>query len=267
MIGEAVRRARNVAYRLASPADGLWRRVTGRPILPPLWLRRHTGAVGRFESAATQTAEFLDGLGLVEPGYCVLDIGCGAGAMVAEFTRRIGPAGRYVGFDVHAPSISWCRERYGADPRLTFELAGVSSAYGSRSGPPAASYRFPIDDARADLVLAKSVFTHLLPEDAAHYLSEIRRSLRPGRTAVVTAFLFDPSGPSLEGVRRAFPWDERAGLVRWRLRSRPTAAVAYAKPFFETLLARAGLRLAWMSPGYFPGADRLAGQDTLLVGH
>jgi hypothetical protein len=55
--------------------------------------------------------------------------------------------------------------------------------------------------------------------------------------------------------------------VRWRLRGRPTAAIAYAKPVFEGLLAGAGLRLQWMSPGYFPGADRLAGQDTLLVGH
>jgi len=267
MIGEAIRRVRNAAYRMASPAEGLWRRLSGRAALPPLWLRRHTGAVGRFESAARQTAEFLDGLALVEPGHRVLDIGCGAGAMVPEFAQRIGPAGRYVGFDVHAPSIHWCRERYGIDPRLTFELAGVSSAYGSRSGPPAASYRFPIDDGLADLVLAKSVFTHLLPEDTAHYLSEIRRALRPGRTAVVTAFLFDPSGPALELVRNAFPWDDRGGLVRWRLRSRPTAAVAYAKPFFEGLLAGAGLQLAWMSPGYFPGGDRMAGQDTLLVGH
>jgi SAM-dependent methyltransferase len=267
VIGEALRRGRNAAYRLASPVDGLWRRLAGRAELPPLWLRRHTGAVARFESAARDTAEFLDGLGLVEPGHRVLDIGCGAGAMVAEFSRRLGPEGRYVGFDVHAPSIRWCRRRYAADPRFTFEVAEVASAYGSRSGPPTTSYRFPVETAQADLVLAKSVFTHLLPEDAAHYLGEIRRTLRPGRAAVVTAFLFDAAGPALESVRRAFPWEDRGGLVRWRLRSRPAAAVAYARPFFEGLLADAGLRLQWMSQGYYPGADRLDGQDRLLLGH
>ena len=32
----------------------------GRDRLPPLWLRRHTGPVARFESAARETAEFLD---------------------------------------------------------------------------------------------------------------------------------------------------------------------------------------------------------------
>ena len=267
MIGEILRRGRNAAYRLASPADNLWRRLSGRAALPPLWLRRHTGAVARFESAARETAAFLDGLGLVEPGHCILDVGCGAGAMVPELARRLGDGGRYVGFDVHAPSIHWCRKRWAADPRLAFEIADVASAYGARSGPPAASYRFPLEDGLADLVLAKSVFTHLLPGDAAHYLSEIRRVLRPGRTAVVTAFLFDPAGPALERVRGAFPWDDQGGLVRWRLRARPTAAVAYAKPFFEGLLAVAGLRVAWMSPGFYPGAERLGGQDTLLLGH
>jgi hypothetical protein len=54
--------------------------------------------------------------------------------------------------------------------------------------------------------------------------------------------------------------------VRWRLRTRPTAAVAYEKSQFERMVGAAGLRVQWMSPGYFPGTDRIAGQDTLLLG-
>jgi SAM-dependent methyltransferase len=267
MIAASLRHLRTAAYRLASPVDALARRLAGKPPLPPLWLRRHTGAVRQFEIAGRDTAAFLDSLGLVEPGHLVLDVGCGAGAMVPEFARRIGPRGRYVGFDVHAPSIRWCRRRFADDPRLSFEDARVASPYGRARGPAATTYRFPVDDGASDLILAKSVFTHLLPDESVHYLSEIRRCLRPGRTAVVTAFLFDPAAPAVDGVRRAFPWEDRGGLVRWRIRSRPSAAVAYAKPFFETLLARAGLRLAWLSPGWFPGSDRLSGQDSLLVGH
>ena len=267
MIAEALRRGRNAAYRIASPADAWLRRLAGKPSLPPLWLRRHTGAVSRFESAARETGAFLDSLGLLEPGHLVLDAGCGSGAMVPELLRRLGTDGRYVGFDVHEPSIRWCRSHW-ADPRLSFELARVASAYGDRSGPAAATYRFPLDDGRADLVLAKSLFTHLMPDDAARYLSEIRRCLRPGRAAVVTAFLFDPSdAPALGRTRRAFPHASSDGDVRWRFRSRPAAAVAYAGPRFDGLLAAAGLRLQWMSPGFFPGADRLASQDVLLLGH
>jgi len=113
-------------------------------------------------------------------------------------------------------------------------------------------------------VIAKSLFTHLLADDAGHYLGEIRRVLRPGRTAVVTAFLFEPE--RLPRVQRVFPFEDPSGRVRWRLRSRPTAAVAYARELFEEMIAAAGLRLQWMSPGYHPGEARLSGQDTLLLG-
>ena len=259
-------RARALAYRIAGPAEGAWRSVVGQPPLPPLWLRRHTGPVARFESAARETAEFLDRLGLVRPDDCVLDIGCGAGAMIPEFARRLGPAGRYLGFDVHAPSILWCRKRYARDPRFTFQLAAIASAYGSASGPAATTFRFPADDATVDFVLAKSVFTHLLGPDAAHYLSEARRVLKPGSAAVVTAFLFDASDHALPLVRRAFPFGDPEGIARWRLRTRPTAAVAYERSAFERMVQGAGLRVQWMSPGYFPGGDRVAGQDTLLLG-
>jgi SAM-dependent methyltransferase len=266
MIADALVRARTLAYRLAGPFESAWRRASGRPPLPPLWLRRHTGPVGRFESAARATGEFLDGLGLVGPTDRVLDIGCGAGAMVPEFARRLGPEGRYVGFDVHAPSILWCRKHYGRDPRFAFELARSASAYGSSSGPAATGFRFPLDDATADFVLAKSVFTHLLAPEASHYLSETRRVLRPGQAAIVTAFLFDESGSGLTHVHRAFPFGDADGLVRWRLRARPTAAVAYARSAFERIVGEAGLRVQWMSPGYFPGGGPVSGQDTLLLG-
>jgi len=255
---------RTLAYRIASPAERAWRRVAGREPLPPLWLRRHTGPVARFEIAARETAEFLDRLGLARPGDTVVDIGCGAGAMVPQFARRLGPEGRYVGFDVHAPSIDWCRARYAHDPRMSFTLAEIASAYGTASGAPATSFRFPIEGAAADLVLAKSVFTHLLAPEAAHYLAETGRVLKPGSAAVVTAFLFEASPAGLPLVRRAFPFGD--SVVRWRLRARPTAAVAYERSAFEGMVAAAGLRVQWMSPGYFPGSASVTGQDTLLLG-
>jgi SAM-dependent methyltransferase len=267
VIAEAIRRVRAAAYWVAGPADSLWRHATGRASLPPLWLRRHTGPLRAFESAARETAEFLDRLGLLRGEETVLDVGCGAGAMVPELARRLGPTGRYIGFDVHAPSIRWCRKRYASDPRLRFELADVASAYSASSGAPASSYRFPVADGAADLVLAKSVFTHLLETDARHYLDEIRRVLTPGRGAVVTAFLFDDSGASPSGVARAFPHEEAPGGARLRSRARPTAAVAWGRSRFERMVSAAGLRVVWFSPGYFPGGPQPAGQDSLLLGH
>ena len=263
MIADALRSARTGLLFAASPLDAAWRRLRGRAALPPLWLRRHTGAVSAFESAARETSAFLERLGLWNGLRTVLDVGCGAGAMVEEFRRRLPADGRYVGFDVHAASIRWCRRRWANDPRLAFELASIASPYGASRGAPAASYRFPFEDGTADLVLAKSVFTHLAEDETRHYLSETRRVLRPGRPAVVTAFLYEPGAP---GVATAFPHVAGTGM-RIRSRARPSAAVAWEKARFLSMVEQAGLRLQWHSEGYYPGRSRRDAQDVLLLGH
>ncbi len=154
------------------------------------------------------------------------------------------------------------------DPRLRFETAAVASAYGSSRTGSADAYRFPVEDAGAGLILAKSLFTHLRRADAAHYLREMRRALSPGHAAVVTAFLFDDTGTGMDLVRREFPFSEdEEGRIRFRSRLRPTAAVAYAKSEFVALVEQAGLRVQWLRPGYFPGSSPVTGQDTLLLGH
>jgi SAM-dependent methyltransferase len=210
----------------------------------------------------------IDQLALVRPGDRLLDIGCGPGAMVVGLLARTGTAGSYVGFDVHRPSVEWCRRRYGADPRCRFELARLASPYARKNGRPVEEYAFPIDKGQADFVLAKSVFTHLLPAEAEHYLSEIHRALRLGAPAVVTAFLFAPDSRTGTGHSRFFRGADPTGRVRSRSRLRPQAAVAYERDYFFELVTNAGLRVQWLSPGFFPGdGDCLSGQDVLLLGH
>ena len=180
---------------------------------------------------------------------------------------RLGARRRYVGFDVHEPSVLWCRRRFANDPRFAFEVARVASPYGTRRDrrPRAAASRWR--DGEAGLVIAKSVFTHLLEPEARHYLSETRRVLRPGRSAVITAFLFDRGGPHYDAARRVFPHGSPTGTARWRSASRPTAAVAYDRAIFESFVEAAGLRVQWIYFGYFPGSDRLTGQDIVILGH
>ena len=57
------------------------------------------------------------------------------------------------------------------------------------------------------------------------------------------------------------------GTVRWRSAMRPTAAVAYDRAIFESFVEAAGLHVQWIYFGYFPGSDRLTGQDTVILGH
>lgn len=263
---EALITARTALLRTAGPVDALRRRLTGRADLPPLWLRRHAGPTGRFESAARHAAALIERFGLVREGDRVLDVGCGPAAMAPHLGQLIGAEGRYVGFDVHAPSIAWARRRFAGDPRFRFELAALASPFGG-GGAPVENYRFPADDASADFILAKSVFTHLLESEARHDLSEIRRVLAPGRTAMITAFLFDPESRTGVGRSRRFRFADRAGAVRFRSRARPQSAVAYERGPFLTMLDSAGLRIGHEVHGFYPGdADPPTGQDVLLLG-
>lgn len=260
---ELLRAARTAAFRAAGPCDRLARRLTGRGDLPPLWLRRHAGPVGKFESSARDSAALIDRLGLLREGGRVVDLGCGCGAMVPSLVERIGERGAYVGVDVHAPSLSWCRQRWRRDPRVRFERVTMRPPYGGGGDPGAA--RLPVADGAADFVLAKSLFTHLLADEAGDYLREIRRMVAPDGAALVTAFLFDGERFAASPPP-AFPHPRVGSPVRWRRALRPTAAVAYERRSFLDSIADAGLTVAEEIHGFFPGESAVpTGQDVLLL--
>lgn len=258
---ELVRTTREQLLRLVSPIDAAWNRAWGRPPLPPLWLRRHTGPVKDFIPAAREMATWIDRLTPIRESAVVLDIGCGCGAMVGSFQERLGPQGQYVGFDVHEPSITWCRENL-AQPRFSFEFADVDSPYSLKPSRSACAYRFPLGDRRADLVLAKSVFTHLREDDFRHYLTEIRRVLVvPTGRALISAFLFESDTTS-----PIFPWSAPDGLSRWRFRRRPEAAIAWKREAVFSWCEAAGLEVDGFAQIFWPGTQRvLKGQDLLIL--
>src|SRR5262249_27476818 len=220
-----------------------------------------------FESSARELDAWIERLGLLRETDFVLDVGCGPGAMALRFSRRSWH-GTYLGFDVHEGSIRWCRKTFAADPRFRLEGARVASAYGTADAPPGSDYRFPVGDGEAQLVIAKSVYTHLLEAEARRYLAETARVLEPGRGALVSVFLFDPV--RLAGGE-ASPFFRVAGpdpAVRFRRASRPEAAVAYQMARFQEMIEAAGLRILWTCFGFFPGGDpQPRGQDLLLLGH
>lgn len=251
----ALKTARWAGLRLLGPVDAMTRLAQGHGGVPPLWLRRHTGPLASFETAAREMAVLLESLEVVAPGDLVLDAGCGAGAMVPTFARLLGPSGRYMGFDHHEPSLRWCRRTFRQDPRLRFEA--------SRRG---AEGRLPAADGAAGFVLAKSLFTHLAEREARGLLSEICRVLRPGGRALVTAFLFEPG----EGEARAskfFPFASPDGSCRWRWEAQPESAVAFEKSRFLEMIAAADLRFDWAGQGFYPGSAAPRGQDVLLLSH
>lgn len=226
---------------------------TNRP-KPPLWLRRHTGFPSQIERAANAIRMVVEELGLVRPSDTVVDIGCGFGVMANELGPLLGPQGNYLGVDLHGPLVRWAQRHIAIhDRRFRFILAHDSEGRG----------RLPISDGGADFVLAKSLFTHLTETPARLLLKEIARVLKPGRTALLTAFIYEAAHRPVV----AFPYPDPRSPVRWRVRSRPQAAVAFEQEFFAGLVTDAGLTVQVFRPGFWPGSNKLNAQDVLLLGH
>lgn len=260
-----LRRLRTALLYAAGPAERLVSR-TARS-LPPLWLRRHAGPVKNFVSSALEAERLLGAFGLLraleEEGASVVDLGCGPGAMAPVFARHLGAGGRYLGLDVHAPSLLWCRRQWAGDPRFRFELLERESPYRTTRGGRRGG--LPVEPGSVDLLIAKSVFTHVLAEECADLLGEIRRVLAPERgRAMVTAFLFD--GARDGGVAPYFPHPDPKAAVRWRHRRWPHAAVAYERGLFDFLARANGLVCERFLAGFFPGSDaEPSGQDVLVL--
>lgn len=254
---EMLRRGRTAMYWVLEPFDRARRSLVParrHEPKPPLWIRRHSGPIAGFERAAAEVSGAIAALGLLGADSAVLDAGCGCGSMAIEFGRILGPAGRYVGFDVHAPSIAWCRRRFAGDPRYRFELAPLETRW-SRGGERASEYRFPAEDGSMDFVLAKSVFTHLLEREARRYLQEVRRVLKEGRRAFVTAYLVPDDALSGRGAELSFAYG--GPDVWWRVKARPEAGVAYGEAFFLDQAGKAGLLVERVIRGSWLG-DRTA---------
>lgn len=239
---------REALYRLASPLDAAVGALVGRQAVPPLWLRRHIGAAApdAFRAAAAAGADQLREL-FPHPAFrSVLDLGCGCGAMVPYFQEALPAAGRYLGLDKHRGCLRWARRHYAADQR--FDFAHVSEPAALAAGAP------------FDLVLAKSLFTHLVAAEAESMLRMIQAHLAPGAALVLTAFLHDR-----QGATPMFPYAAGDGFVRFRRRTRPAAAVTFDRDFFLALLSANGFRVErawyWFWPGDQP---RIRNQDLLL---
>ncbi len=127
----------------------------------------------------------------LSPNAAILDLGCGNGGVARALTRYLQPSGRYEGVDVHASSVDWLQERYRSYPNFHFTHASVYNQMYNPAGQSASSYRLPFDNASFDVVMLKSVFTHMLPNEVHWYLQEASRVLKQGGRSVITYFLLN----------------------------------------------------------------------------
>jgi hypothetical protein len=120
-----------------------------------------------------------------------------------------------------------------------------------------------------DLVVAKSLLTHLLPDEFDLYLEAIAARLRPSGRALITCFILNDAQRALE-TRNRITFTRVGGAVPYGVRyvNAPTAATGYDEAYLLDRLARTGLVLRdEIRFGYWTGRpDGCSFQDMLLVG-
>jgi SAM-dependent methyltransferase len=265
--------SRELLCRAESPFDYLWRRLNGRAHLPPLHLRERTGAGpwGSFEAASAEFRAYLKLICKLQPDEKVLDIGCGCGAEALWLADYLNASGGYAGLDVDKRLITWCQEHIAAKRRnFSFTHLDVkTSAYNPDGNLSASNCSFPFQDGSFDVVFAKSLFTHLVPEDADNYLKEIARLLSPAGRCLASFYLLNDDVRQSTRERPSYPpFNFGSGHWRYAFEQAVESAVAFEESYLLDLMRNHGLTLKQgVYRGLWSGLEAgLWSQDIVLFG-
>jgi SAM-dependent methyltransferase len=172
--------------------------------------------------------------------------------------------------DVNADLLRWPGEHY-AQPGLTFtHIDAANSVYNPHGSTPAAQARLPFADGSFDVIVAFSLFTHLLRDAAERYLNEISRLLRPDGRLLATWFLLTDErercikrGKTSQILRHRWPTGLRVADPR-----RPEAAVGYPETVVQQLVSTAGLKIVQVHRGSWCCDELFVSdyQDQIVVG-
>ncbi len=216
------------------------------PLIPPDSLHS-VGSHGSAEYVAVGEEFFRYFIDLCElkPDDRVLDVGSGTGRMARPLTRYL-KGGSYEGIDIVARSVQWCQRTYASRyPNFRFHFADIyNKVYNPDGKHKASEYRLPFETSSFDFVFLTSVFTHMLPQDMEHYLSEVVRVLKPSNRCLITYFLINAAAWKLinEGASyHSFKY-ELPGC-RTEFGDTPEAVVAYDESTVRGLYAKYRLNI------------------------
>ena len=236
---------------------------TTDPLTPPFELIELVGSMTaeQFHAVGQEFFGYFVDLGLIAPDHYLLDVGCGSGRMAIPLTQFLSPIGRYSGFDVVPSAIDWCSSEISARySNFEFYVADVRNTFYNPDSPVGAGeYRFPHDDASFDFVFLTSVFTHMLPPDMEHYVSEISRVLKPGGRCLSTFFLAnEESSEHIEADKSTVPFHCLFENYRTISLDSPEFAVCYDEQFALDMFSKHGLNVtdpirygSWCGRNYY----------------
>jgi SAM-dependent methyltransferase len=197
---------------------GIHATASGHALSGAAWLDAH------FERSRAIYEAMAQAVGL-EPGWRVLDAGCGPGSFLPTLAALVGPEGALTALDLDAENLATAESRVAAAP--------LACPVAFRQGSVTA---LPFPDGMFDAAWCANVSQYLPDDEFAAALGELRRVVRPGGLVAIketdgTLRHYYPMDPAIwlrllataldggdvqgRGVVRAAVlrrWLERAGL-------------------------------------------------------
>lgn len=198
----------------------------------------------------------------------VVDIGCGTGIMAPSVEFFVHRGGAYLGIDIDAQVIDFCRAHY-AEPYFKFAHHAVHNAmYGMHQAKKHVPY--PAETAFADVIVAISVWTHLPEDDARFYMREVARILRPDGHAFITMLSIDAQHAKAVAAGKAFYVFARSAYrsSSWRTEGHarvPEYVIGITREGIDDMLAQAGLVVVEYLPGRWKDDAGLYIQDVFVL--
>lgn len=261
---------RRVARRLVYFPWDMWEALSGKraPMVPPRGMI-YTGS-GDFINSGKQLAKLCIEHGNIKPDAKVLDVGCGIGRLAVALTKYLSPQGNYYGFDVVEDGIKWCRSTITPSyPNFEFRYIPLrNDLYNLDAKARAEEFNFPYTSHQFDLVVLTSVFTHMQPAEVSHYLTEIKRVLKPGGICLATFFVIDQE--TLEYIRHkpdVMQFNYEFDTHYLHDKNVKDANIAFKWPVLQQMSKEAELTITHYHKGWWRGMAKdqcLNFQDVLL---
>jgi len=205
----------------------------------------------------------------LQPDEKMLDVGSGIGRKTLPLTQYFNGRASYEGIDIAKAGVDWCRDRITSRyPNFHFQQIDVYNKYYNPRGRfQASEYQFPFADESFTFVMLGSVFTHMLPADLEHYLSEVRRVLTAGGRCLISYFLLnDESRRLIESGKSSFSFKYELDGYRAISREVPEEAIAFDETRIRALYEKAGLKIVRVDYGSWCGrAEHRSTQDLILA--